>query len=36
MYRLYFNHVWSWDLLTVGITIAVVKVSLMIWYRLTD
>ncbi|HEY3052182.1 MAG TPA: hypothetical protein VGK04_02210 [Thermoanaerobaculia bacterium] len=36
MYRLYFNHRWDWDLLAVGITIAVVKVSLMIWYRLTD
>lgn len=35
-YRYYIEHVWSWDLLGVAITIAVVKVSLMIWYSLTD
>jgi hypothetical protein len=35
-YRFYIDHTWSWDLLSVAITIAVVKVSLMIWYSLTD
>jgi hypothetical protein len=35
-YRYYADHVWSSDLLTVGVTIAAVKVALMIWYRLTD
>jgi hypothetical protein len=35
-YRLLFQHVWSWDLLAVGITIAVVKLALMTWYSLTN
>jgi hypothetical protein len=35
-YRFYANHVWSWDLFAVAVTIAGVKVALMIWYRLTD
>ena len=35
-YRFYINHVWSWDLLAVAVTIAAVKVSLMIWFSLTD
>jgi hypothetical protein len=35
-YRYYIDHLWSWDLLAVGATIAMVKVALMIWYRLTD
>jgi hypothetical protein len=35
-YRLVFQHVWSWDLLAVGITIAVVKLALMTWYSLTN
>ena len=35
-YRYYVDHVWSSDLLAVGVTIAAVKVALMIWYRLTD
>jgi ABC-type cobalamin transport system permease subunit len=36
LYRYYTDHVWSWDLLAVGVTIAVVKVALMTWYFLTD
>jgi hypothetical protein len=35
-YRYYIDHIWSSDLLAVGVTIAAVKVALMIWYRLTD
>lgn len=35
-YRYYFDHVWSWDLLAVGVTFVAVKVALMIWYLLTD
>ena len=35
-YRYVFDHRFSWDLLAVALTIAGVKVSLMIWYRLTD
>ena len=35
-YRFYIDHLWSWDLLAVALTVVVVKVALMIWYRLTD
>jgi len=35
-YRYYIDRVWSWDLFAVAVTIAGVKVALMIWYRLTD
>jgi len=35
-YRYYIDHVWSWDLLAVGITIVGVKVAAMAWYRLRD
>jgi hypothetical protein len=35
-YRYYFDHLWSWDLFAVGVTVAVVKVAAMIWYRCTD
>ena len=35
-YDNFFDHVWRWDLLAVGITMALVKWSLMAWYRFTD
>ena len=35
-YRFYIDHVWSWDLFAVGITIVSVKMGVMLWYRLTD
>ncbi len=35
-YRYYIDHVWSWDLFAVAMTIAGVKVAAMIWYRVTD
>jgi len=35
-YRAYFNHVWSWDLFTVAVTIVGVKMGAMAWYFLTD
>ena len=35
-YRFVFNHVWSWDLFAVALTIVGIKMSLMAWYRLTD
>ncbi len=35
-YRYFFTHVWSWDLLAVGITMAIVKWGLMTWYYLTE
>jgi hypothetical protein len=35
-YRYYIDHLWSWDLLGVSLTIVVVKLTVLIWYRLTD
>jgi hypothetical protein len=35
-YRYYIEHVWSWDLFAVVLTIAAVKVAAMTWYRLRD
>jgi hypothetical protein len=35
-YRFYVNHVWSWDLFVVVMTIVGVKLTVMIWYRITD
>lgn len=35
-WRYYMDHVWSWDLLAVGLTFVVMKLSLMTWYVLTD
>jgi len=35
-YHYYFDHVWNWDLFAVAVTIAVVKLALMLWYRATD
>jgi len=35
-YRFYAKGIWSWDLFTVAITIVLVKLSAMAWYRFTD
>jgi hypothetical protein len=35
VYHVYVDHVWSWELLAVGITMAVVKVALMAWFHFT-
>jgi len=35
-YRYYFNHLWSWDLFAVAVTIVAVKLTVMIWYRVND
>lgn len=35
-YRFNFDHVWSWDLFAIGITIVAVKLLAMIYYRVTD
>jgi hypothetical protein len=35
-YRYYVDHLRSWDLLAVGLSIVVVKLALMTWYYLTD
>ena len=35
-YRYFVNHVLSWDLLAVVLTIAVVYFAVIIWYLVTD
>jgi hypothetical protein len=31
-YRFYFQHVWSWDMLAIALTMAAVKWIMMFWY----
>ena len=35
-YRYYTEHVWNWDLFSVGATMAAVKWALMLWFRWKD
>lgn len=35
-YRFAINHIWSWDLFAVALTFVGTKMSMMVWYRLTD
>jgi len=35
-YRMFHDHIWSWDVLSVAIAFVVIKLSLMAWYRFTD
>jgi hypothetical protein len=35
-YHFYIDHIWSWDLFAVAITIVGVKLIVMTWYRVTD
>ena len=35
-YDYYVDHVWRWDLLSVGLTMAAVKWALMLWFRWKD
>jgi hypothetical protein len=35
-WRYYVDHVWSWDLFAIAVTIVVVKLAAMTWYRLRD
>jgi protein-S-isoprenylcysteine O-methyltransferase Ste14 len=35
-YRYYHDHVWSWDLVAVALTIVGVKLAVMGWYLFTD
>jgi hypothetical protein len=32
----YADHVWTWELLSVGLTMAAVKWAVMLWYRFTN
>ena len=35
-YQLFFKHVTRWDLFAVVATVALVKIAVLIWYRVTD
>ena len=35
-YRYFVNHIWSWDLLAVVLTIAVVYFVVIVWYLATE
>lgn len=35
-YYYYAEHVWSWDLFAVALTMVGVKLAAMAWYRFTD
>jgi hypothetical protein len=35
-YHYYHDHIWSWDLLAVGITMVLVKWIVLTWYLIND
>lgn len=35
-WRFYVDGVWSWDLFAVAVTVAIVKVAVMLWLTLRD
>ena len=35
-YRFFWNHIWSWDLLSVALLFILLKMSLFTWFRLKD
>ncbi|HXA76369.1 MAG TPA: hypothetical protein VNV41_04495 [Candidatus Acidoferrales bacterium] len=35
-YRYLVNHIWSWDILSIALTIVGVKMAMMAWYLITD
>jgi hypothetical protein len=35
-YHYVFEHHWSWELLAIPLTMAIVKQGLMLWYRFRD
>ena len=35
-WRYYVDHLWSWDLFAVALTIVAIKSTLMLWYRFTE
>ena len=36
LYRLFVDHVTSWDLAAVGVVMVMVKIAAMIWFRFRD
>lgn len=35
-YHYYHDHVWNWELLSIGLTMAVLKTALMTYFHFTD
>ena len=35
-YRYYVDHIWSWDLLAIGVTFVALKLAHMLWSLFTD
>jgi hypothetical protein len=35
-YRFIWDHVWSWDLLSIALTFLAIKLSMMLWFRTND
>jgi len=35
-YRYFVDHIWSWDLFAVAVSMVIVKLVLMVWYTLRD
>jgi hypothetical protein len=35
-YRFFFYRVWNWDLLSIALTFVVIKLSMMLWFRMSD
>jgi uncharacterized membrane protein YhhN len=35
-YRYFANHIFSWDLLAVVLTVAVIYIALIVWYLITE
>ncbi|MCW8985349.1 MAG: hypothetical protein OQK55_08400 [Thermoanaerobaculales bacterium] len=35
-YHYYGEHVWNWDLFAVAATMAVIKLTAMVWFRIKD
>jgi hypothetical protein len=35
-FHLYFHHVWRWDLLSIALIFVIIKMSVMLYYVLTD
>ena len=36
IYHEWVHHVWNWELFAIGLTMAVVKQGLMLWYHFTN
>jgi hypothetical protein len=35
-HRFFASHIWDWSLLSIGLTLVVIKLAMMTWYRIKD